>query len=192
SCLEAQPLDLWSQDNDCRNQGIKGSYLLENHAQPLKNSVILSEHTGKRYLGLTYHGQHISMASLEIKADSIRYEISDRHGSIREVTTSAVRSPALIRIYATNVGNIPDIITALVRGCSFGISSNSTDRVRLAPKEKRLLLLSVRIDATAGPAADVWCNVVLENQAGSTITTRSVLIRSRGRCVCYLDCQCTA
>lgn len=83
---------------------------------------------------------------------------SSRQGSVTEVTTNAMLNPALIRMYAANTGTRPEVVTALIQGCSFGFCSNSTDRVRLAPGEKRLLLLSVRIDVTGGPAADVWCN----------------------------------
>ncbi|CAN7979316.1 unnamed protein product, partial [Ixodes persulcatus] len=141
-----------------RSQGLRGRYLLENHAKPLENPILLNDRTGRRYFGLGYEGQHLSMASLEFSADSIRFEMSDRQGSVTEVTTNAVLNPALIRIYAANTGTRPEVVTALIRGCSFGFCSNSTDRVRLAPGEKRLLLLSVRIDVTGGPAADVWCN----------------------------------
>ncbi|KAK8763901.1 hypothetical protein V5799_033489 [Amblyomma americanum] len=190
SCLEYQPLDMWSQDNEARVQGQRGEYLLEGFATPMDEPIVVNERTGRRYLALRYAGQHLSMAFLEISADRFKLRSSAARQSLSEVTTTAVTNPVLIRLYATNKGHRPALVKASIRGCSFGFGSASTDLVPLSPGEKRLMLLSLRLNGTM-PTADVWCTVALEGDGRHVITSRSVLIRPKGRCLCYLHCQCT-
>ncbi|KAM7299938.1 uncharacterized protein ISCGN_020502 [Ixodes scapularis] len=57
----------------------------------------------------------------------------------------------------------------------------------LDPPFRDIFFIATSEEAAAFPNLEV----VLENQARAVITTRSVLIRPKGRCVCYLDCQCT-
>ncbi|XP_065300395.1 hapless 2 isoform X3 [Dermacentor albipictus] len=189
SCLELQPLDMWSRDNELRSRGMRTEYLLEGFADPTDDPILLNEKTGRRYLTLRYAGPHLSVAFLEISADSLRRQASDAKQSLSEVSTTASGNPVVIRLYATNTDHSPMVVRAVIHDCSFGFGSASTDQVPLSPGQKLLMLLSLQVEGSM-PTTDVWCTVALENDGYRIITSRNVLIRPKGHCLCYLDCQC--
>nr|XP_054934156.1 uncharacterized protein LOC126543730 [Dermacentor andersoni] len=174
---------------ELRSRGIRTEYLLEGFADPTDDPILLNEKTGRRYLTLRYAGPHLSVAFLEISADGLRRQASDAKQSLSEVSTTASGNPVVVRLYATNTGHSPTVVRAVIHGCSFGFGSASTDQVPLSPGQKLLMLLSLRVEGSM-PTTDVWCTVALENDGNHIITSRNVLIRPKGHCLCYLDCQC--
>ncbi|KAL1425598.1 hypothetical protein MTO96_019027 [Rhipicephalus appendiculatus] len=190
SCLELQPLDMWSQDDELRSQGKRSEYLLEGFADPTDEPILVNERTGRRYLTLRYAGPpHLSVAFLEISADGLELRASDANQTLREVSTTATGNPVVIRLSVTNTAHTRAVLKAVIRGCSFGFGSASTDQVPLSPGQKLLMLLTVRAEGSM-PTADVWCTVALESNDRGVLTSRSVLIRPKGHCLCYLHCQC--
>ncbi|XP_064489672.1 uncharacterized protein LOC135401295 isoform X2 [Ornithodoros turicata] len=188
SCLELQPLDLWSQDNAKREDGKDGKYLLENFATPQENAVVVNTLNGNRYLNLEYQGEFSSLSFVEINADAIEFDTA--RFALIEVNTLAMVNPIVIQLHIVNKHHRAELYKAYIKGCSFGFSSTSTDDVYLAPQEKHLLLLILRMDAGM-PTTDVWCNVAIETSMHADAVTQSVLVRPRGTCNCYMDCQCT-
>ncbi|KAH7940103.1 hypothetical protein HPB52_021852 [Rhipicephalus sanguineus] len=157
SCLELQPLDMWSQDDELRSQGKRSEYLLEGFADPTDEPILVNEKTRRRYLTLRYAGPpHLSVAFLEISADGLRLRASDANQTLREVSTTATGNPVVIRLYVTNTGHSRAVVKAVIRGCSYGFGSASTDQVPLYPGQTLLMLLSVRLEGSM-PTADVWC-----------------------------------
>ncbi|XP_075728743.1 uncharacterized protein LOC142769405 [Rhipicephalus microplus] len=190
SCLELQPLDMWSQDNELRSQGKSSEYLLEGFAEPTDEPILVNGKTGRRYLTLRYVGPpHLSIAFLEIAADGLELHASDANQSLPEVSTTATGNPVVVRLSVTNTGHTRAVVKATIGACSFGFESASTDQVPLSPGQKLLMLLAVRVEGNM-PTTDVWCTVALESSDHGVLTSRSVLIRPKGHCLCYLHCQC--
>ncbi|XP_049274644.1 uncharacterized protein LOC119401270 [Rhipicephalus sanguineus] len=124
-----------------------------------------------------------------ILLSKVRRSIVSANQTLREVSTTATGNPVVIRLYVTNTGHSRAVVKAVIRGCSYGFGSASTDQVPLYPGQTLLMLLSVRLEGSM-PTADVWCTVALESNDRGVLTSRSVLIRPKGHCICYLHCQC--
>ncbi|KAH6924975.1 hypothetical protein HPB50_027046 [Hyalomma asiaticum] len=174
---------------ELRSRGKRPEYLLESFADPTDEPILMNEKTKRRYLSLRYAGPHLSVAFLEISADALKLRASDANQSLSEVSTAATANPVVIRLYATNTDHRRAVVKAVIRGCSFGFGSASTDQVLLAPGQKQLMLLTLRVEGSM-PTADVWCTVALEDNGRGSLASRSVLIRPKGHCLCYLDCRC--
>ncbi|KAL3183438.1 hypothetical protein MRX96_033557 [Rhipicephalus microplus] len=118
-----------------------------------------------------------------------QHHIGSANQSLPEVSTTATGNPVVVRLSVTNTGHTRAVVKATIGACSFGFESASTDQVPLSPGQKLLMLLAVRVEGNM-PTTDVWCTVALESSDHGVLTSRSVLIRPKGHCLCYLHCQC--
>ncbi|RZF42293.1 hypothetical protein LSTR_LSTR003911 [Laodelphax striatellus] len=192
TCLQNQPIDMWTHDIMARDEGRPGKFFLENYAVVAEQPLLMNHSSQEQSLALEYYRQFSTIIEIEVKSDLNAIVRTGESGQLSEVyVDSTCHSNTKLTVLVTNVGLASSAYYPKLANCPVELpevwTHNAGPLVTIAPQHRHIFQMTMYGEL---PVDRFHCSVELLNERKELVATRRVRIQKHDRCICVWHCLC--
>ncbi|XP_039281910.1 uncharacterized protein LOC111044601 [Nilaparvata lugens] len=192
TCLQNQPIDMWTHDIMARDEGRPGKFFLENYAIVAEQPLLMNHSSQEQSLALEYYRQFSTIIEIEVKSDLNAIVRTGESGQLSEIyVDSTCHSNTKLTVIVTNQGLASSAYYPKLSNCPVELpevwTHNVGPLVMIAPQHRHVFQMTMYGEL---PVDRFHCSVELMNDKKELVATRRVRIQKHDRCVCVWHCLC--